>query len=451
MRPLARYVASLNPQLPRAVWLLQGGGLLNWFGNGFVQPFLIIYLHNVKGISLGVAGLVAAANAGAALVSSPLAGTLSDRVGARATLAGALAVMAAAFCAFPLIEESWHAFALNAVVGFGSGAFWPSQSSLLMSLTPVARRTAAFAQQRVTMNLGTGLGAAAGGIVATTENTTTFTALFLVNATTFVLYMLVLTRIRRPSEASNTVLQGSDGGRRRESGSYADVLRNRPFMGLISLNMVFVAAALVPVFEFFPVFAKNEAGVSEDAIGVFFLVNTLFIVIAQLPVAKALEGRRRMRALALMGIVWAATFPLLAAGPHVGASVAFAAFVVAMLMFGVGECLHGGAMPALVADLAHPRLMGRYMALSSLSWQVAFVIAPAVGGFVLAASPTSLWAGALGLCLAASAASLALERTIPPPLRITPHATAAEAIAHEPVVDPVTPAAATAPQASGVR
>ena len=450
MTPFARYLASLNPRLPRAVWLLQGGGLLNWFGNGFVQPFLIIYLHNVKGISLGVAGLVAAANAGAALVSSPLAGTLSDRVGARATLAGALAVMAAAFCAFPLIEESWHALALNAAVGFGSGAFWPSQSSLLMSLTPVARRTAAFAQQRVTMNLGTGLGAAAGGLVATTENTTTFTVLFLGNAVSFVLYMLVLTRIRAPTPRHGE-LQGADGGRRQASGSYAEVLRNRPFLGLVALNMVFVAAALVPVFEFFPVFAKNEADVSEDAIGAFFLVNTLFIVVAQLPVAKALEGRRRMRALALMGIVWAATFPLLVAGPNVDAPVAYALFIVAMIVFGVGECLHGGAMPALVADLAHPRLMGRYMALSSLSWQLAFVIAPAVGGFVLAANPTALWTGALVFCLLASAAALALERSIPPRLRVTPPTTAAEAIAHEPVVDAATPAAATVSQASAVR
>ena len=37
-------------------------------------------------------------------------------------------------------------------------------------------------------------------------------------------------------------------------------------------------------------FAKNQAGVSEKAIGVVFLVNTLVIVLAQLPVAKALKA-----------------------------------------------------------------------------------------------------------------------------------------------------------------
>jgi predicted MFS family arabinose efflux permease len=292
-----------------------------------------------------------------------------------------------------------------------------------MSLTPKDRRTAAFAQQRVTMNLGTGLGAAAGGLVATTEDTTSFTILFLANAATFVLYMLILTRV--PSAKPEPHEDGA--------GSYGRVLRHRPFMALIALNLVFVGAGLVPVFEFFPVFGKNEVGMTESAIGVFFLVNTLFIVVMQLPIAKALEGRRRMRALALMAVVWAASFPFLIAAPHVGATSAYVFFLVVMLMFGVGECLHGGAMPALVADLAEPRLMGRYMALSALSWQVAFVITPAAGGFVLAA-----------------AAALVPERAIPPHLRLTPHTTAAEAIAHEPVVDPVTPAAA-APEASALR
>ena len=45
------YLRSLNPQLPRDVWILQAGGLANMFGNGVIGPFLIIYLHNVRGIS----------------------------------------------------------------------------------------------------------------------------------------------------------------------------------------------------------------------------------------------------------------------------------------------------------------------------------------------------------------------------------------------------------------
>ena len=107
--------------------------------------------------------------------AGPLAGALADRIGARQTLIAALLVMAGAFALFPLIREAWHAFALNALAGVGSGAFWPSQGALLTGLTPRARRHAAFAQQRVTMNLGIGLGGLVGGLIATTSDPSSFT------------------------------------------------------------------------------------------------------------------------------------------------------------------------------------------------------------------------------------------------------------------------------------
>src|SRR5919197_6514449 len=97
MRPVLDYLRSLNPRLPRAVWLLQAGGLANMFGNGVVVPFLVIYLHNVRGISLGLAGSIAATNALVALVSGPIAGSLADRIGTRTTLIASLVVMTGAF------------------------------------------------------------------------------------------------------------------------------------------------------------------------------------------------------------------------------------------------------------------------------------------------------------------------------------------------------------------
>ena len=76
-----RWLRSLDPQLPREVWLLQLGGVMNSFGNGVVLPFLVIYLHNVRGLSLGVAGLAIATQSVAGLASAFVGGTLSDRVG----------------------------------------------------------------------------------------------------------------------------------------------------------------------------------------------------------------------------------------------------------------------------------------------------------------------------------------------------------------------------------
>ena len=83
---MRNYLRSLDPHLPRDVYVLQLGGLLNAFGNGIVLPFLIIYLHNVRGISLGVAGLAAATQSATGLASGFLGGSLSDRIGAKRVL-----------------------------------------------------------------------------------------------------------------------------------------------------------------------------------------------------------------------------------------------------------------------------------------------------------------------------------------------------------------------------
>lgn len=407
------YLRSLNPQLPRDVWILQAGGLANMFGNGVIGPFLIIYLHNVRGISLGVAGLIVAANAGAALCSGFVGGALSDRVGPRTVLSGALIVMAIGFALFPLIRTPWHAFLLNALVGAGSGSFWPSQSTLLSALTPQARRHTAFAQQRMTMNLGIALGGLVAGAIARTDKPGTFTLLFLLNAVTFIVFVGVLRLIRLPPRIES---------HHDQPGRYADVLRNRTFLSYVFLNVVLIGAGIAVMSELLPPFAKNTAHVSEPAIGVIWFIFSGVVALAQLPVVKLVEGRRRMRGLALMGVIWAGTFlAIAAAGQWLTGTQAAIVFGIAVGVFALGECLHGAIYAPLVVDLAEPRLLGRYMAFSSASWQIGWLVGPAAGGFVLQHNPVALWPAVAVICLLSSVYALALESRIPPALHRTPH------------------------------
>jgi predicted MFS family arabinose efflux permease len=406
------YLRSIDPRLPRSVWTMEAGGLVNAFGNGITYPFVVIYLHNVRGFSLGTAGLVLATNGAMSLVASPIAGWLSDRIGGRRTLGGALVLMGAGIASFPLVREQWHAFVAMAVVGAGNGSFWPSQSTLLAGLAPEARRHAAYALQRVSRNLGIGLGGLTGGLIATTSDPTSFTVLFLIDAATFLGFIAVLPFV--PDPELPPVEEGALPGR------YRDVLRDRLLLGIVGLNIVFVSAGYAQI-ELLPAFAKNEAHVSERGIGVIFLVNTLVIVFAQLPIARALEGRRRMPALALMTLLWATAWMIvLVGGATLEAIAAASVFALAGLVFGLGECFQGPTQGALVADLAPPRLRGRYMGLSTISWEIGFVIGPAIGGFVLDREPLALWPLAAGTCLLAGVGALALERGIPPRLRLTP-------------------------------
>jgi MFS family permease len=408
-----RWLRSLDPRLPREVQLLQLGGLANAFGNGVVLPFMLIYLHNVRGISLGTAGLILATNAFVSIGAGPVGGVLVDRLGGRRVLAAALVFLAVGFAGYILVDSAWKGFAVASITGIGNGLFWPAQSTLITILSPRDRRHAAFAMQRVVMNLGIGIGALVGGLIATTSRPATFDALFAVNAATFVVYLAVLLLfVHEPTTAeSRSAARG---------GSYRIVMRDRPFMGVVGLNTLFIFAGMAG-FELLPVYAKNEADVTEAMIGLIFFVNTVVIVLAQLPVTKLSEGHRRMRTLAILGVLWAGCWVLVPlAGLWVTGVAAAVVLALIMAAFGVGECLHGSVQGPLVADLAEPSLIGRYMALSALSWQAGFALGPAIGGFALAASPTGVWLGAAALCLVAAVASLSLERTIPAAARSNP-------------------------------
>ena len=381
---------------------------MNAFGNGLVIPFLLIYLHNERGISLGVAGLVLATNAGVSLVAGPIAGALVDRVGGKLMLMSALGFLTLGFGAYAFVESPWQGFLASAVTGIGNGAFWPAQSTLLAGLITREQRSATFAMQRVVMNLGIGLGGVAGGFVATES----FRALFLLDALTFVAYAAILAVF-----VHDPVVRAV---RRERAGSYGTVFRHRVFMALMVLNALYIGAGIAQL-EILPAFAKNEAGVSERGIGWLFFVNTIVIVLLQLPVTRLLEGRRRVPFLALIGVVSAAAWLLVPpSGLWLAGAGAFALLAFAVAVFAIGECLHGAVQPALVVDLADPRLLGRYMAISALSWQVGFTVGPAAGGALLAASPTGLWLAMGAVLLLTSAATLGLERGLPEPLRRVP-------------------------------
>ena len=392
---------------------LQVGGLVNAFGNGMVIPFMFIYLHNVRGIGLGLTGLIVAAHALVSIVAGPIFGSQIDRFGGKRMLALSLAILTVGYAGYALVEEPWQGFLVAIVSGIGVGGFWPSQSTLITGLTPRDQQPSAFAMQRVVMNLGIGLGALTGGLIATTDSPETFTVLFLLDAVTFLVYAFVMYALVPEPD----LRQSGQAGR---TGSYREVLRHRPFVAVIALNALFIFAGFSG-FDVLPVYAKNEGGLSETQIGLLFLVNTLVIVFTQLPIARLARGRRRMPTLALFGLLWAGAWLLVPiAGAAASAETAFLVLVVVMVIFAVGQCLHGAVAAPLAADLAEPRLMGRYMALNALSWQIGFALGPALGGAGLAVSPNGVWIAAAALCTIGAACTLLVEGALPSRARRTP-------------------------------
>lgn len=406
------YLRSLDPRLSRQTWTLLSGSFFNALGNGVVFPFLLIYLHNVRGIGLGTAGLVLAVMSIAGLVAGPAAGSLIDQIGPRRVLALSMIVSAAGFGGFALVHTVGAALAAAALAGLGNGSFWPSHATMVAALTARETRHNAYAMQRVLNNLGIGVGGVVGGLIATTSHPGTYELLFVIDALTFGGYLAALWFVPSPPRAPRD---------ERPAGGYGLVLRHKTFVAFIVMNAALVAVGFSLLVDIFPAFAKNVAHVDERGIGLCFLANTLVIVVAQLPVAKWLEGRRRMGAYTVEGAIWSVAWLIvLGGGWWFTGSAATAVFAFALTVFGIGECFHGTVQNALIADLARPGLLGRYLALNGFGFQLGGAAGRAAGGFALALIPHGLWAVAAALSLTVGAAALLLERVLPERLRRTP-------------------------------
>jgi predicted MFS family arabinose efflux permease len=378
--------------------------LVNFFGNGLVAPFLVLYLHFGRGLPIALAGAAIATGGITAITSGFLAGWSADRFGPKVTVVAAMLSNAVAYALYLMVTEPWHAFVVAGLVGVGTGAYGPSQQSLVAILVRPEERHRVFTQNRMFALVGLGLGGIAGGFIAAGERPSDYETLLTLDVATFLVFGAVLTRI----PVARRRMHGSAS-----AGGYASALRDRSLLRLCLVNVALVSAGIAPMLVLMPAYAKVQGEVGESAIGVIYAANTLTVLLAQIPITRFAEGRRRMPLLALGTALWMIAWAVMltgAVGPHAWAAAIVGAAVV---IYGVGECLYSAIVVPTVAAIAPDALRGRYLAVMGFSWQAGFMVGPAIGASLLTIGPLALPIACAGLCAAALVGALATERGLP--------------------------------------
>jgi len=406
-RPGRSRAGRLGLGLSRELWTVELGIFLNMLGYGAVLPFEVIYLHNGRGFSLGVAGLVVGAITGVAVVAAPLAGPVIDRFGARVVTAAAGGALAAGYTGLAFARTPAQAVVAAACAGAGNGALNSGQSTLLATLAPPDLRHRATAVSRSAGNAGIGIGGALGGLIAA-YGVAGFMTLFLLNALTYVVYVGVLIAVvhegARPEPAA---------------GGYRLVLQDRAFVHLAVTNVAMIGVGWGVFTWLLPPYARNDVGISAPLIGLLLLANAATVTVAQVPIARLAEGRRRTVMMVIAALIFTGASVLVLAAGRSGGAV-YAAMIAAVIAVGLGECCYTTALMPLVADLAPAGLRGRYMSAMGLSWWTGLAAAPTLGIQLLSRSPAAAFLTAAGVAAAAGVSALALERRLPETARLTP-------------------------------
>jgi len=370
------------------VLLLQVGNAFSWFGYGLILPFEIIYLHQFRGFSTATAGLVLAAILGAGTVVTLPSGALLDRFRAKPILIAANIASALGYAGLAFVDRPWQAFMWAVIGGAGVGVTRVANQTFLITLITPQQRVASFALGRAAQNLGLGLGAAVAGIVVSAaQELRSFQVLYLFDAITYVALALVVLAVA-PNRRAATANPGA--GR----SGFRAVARDRRFLVVIAVNLILIIVGYALFANILPPYVKAHTHVGPGAIGILFVFNTFFVAVAQLPATRLFKRMRRARtfaaasgffAFALLGVL-----PVRLIHSELAATLLLCAVAT---VFAIGECVHSVVHGPLVADLAPPDLLGRYMSLLSLTVTGGFAIGPAIGGAVLAWSPDAVWWG----------------------------------------------------------
>ena len=399
---------------PPGRWLLSTTAF-STLGRGMTLPFTIIYVHEVRGVDLDVAGLLMGLIAVVALVITGPVGALVDRLGARiVVLWGNVAqLLGAVVLAFATtVPALLVAFTL---LGISFGVGWPGFNALTSTIVSGRLRTQFFGINFALVNLGIGIGGIVSGFLTDVDRPATFTAIFLADAAcTLVPITLLLFPLRhvagRPAPTT--------GGRATQpSGTgYLTILRKPAVLWITALTFLTSFVGYGQMEAGFPAFARQVSEVSTTTIGLAFAANTAVIVGLQFFVLRVIDGHRRTRVFLGLVVMWSAAWLVLGSTVLVaGTTLAAVGVIVFHVLFGLGETMLQPTVPAIVNDLASDRDRGRYNAVSAGAFQVGAITAPIAAGVLLDRELGGVFIAVIIGCLAVVALlALALERQVTP-------------------------------------
>ncbi|MEY2453953.1 MAG: hypothetical protein QOD92_3527 [Acidimicrobiaceae bacterium] len=333
----------------------------------------------------------------AMLVGQPLAGRVSDILGARRLATVATAGFGVFSAAAMVANSFWLLVTLRALQAAFASALIPSVQAMLREVVPDRERGRAFGVQGSVLGVGAGLGPVIGGLATAAFG---WRAIFGVNLPVVVAVLYVLQRrvapsITRPEDHASVA--PNDSGR----------LFNNVF-GVAFSTQALSTFAQYALLLAVPI-VLDSRGWSAASIGVALSFLTLGMVVTG-PYGGRLGDAHGRRRPVILGLT--VTVVAVAASAVAGDDVSSALLVVTLLLFGLGL---GVATPSVMTagiEAAPPARVGSAAGLLSASRYVGSIASTLVLASVVRDDGSGL-ATLLIVCVASLAVSLAVARRLP--------------------------------------
>lgn len=372
--------------IPRVIWYISIVSLVNRCG-AFVISFLSIYMTKKLGFPLEQAGYVMTCFGAGALTGAFIGGKLTDRLGYYPVQFGSLLLNGVILLLMMLVHNIWIMGLAVFAMAFSSEVFRPANSVAMARHCEPETRTRSISLYRMAVNLGWTLAPALGGMLVAFGWEWLFWVDGLTCIAAAITLLLLIPRKSAHQEENETQVKI---GNTLSISPY----RDRTFL-LFTLLSMLGAVAFMQILWTIPLFWERSYGWPEGQIGKMLALNGLIVFFVEMPLVHRLEGRNPPLGYIRFGLIlYAIAY----------SCCLFPAGVIPALLFTLvisfGEMFVMPFSSNFVFGRSEGSKQGQYMALYTMAYSVANIIAPFLGTQVIAAwGYHTLWYFVAGLAL----------------------------------------------------
>ncbi|MGZ9225369.1 MAG: MDR family MFS transporter [Anaerolineales bacterium] len=388
MNNLLEKIRNIYNEYPRAFWTYNIIIFIDRLGGFMLYPFFALYLTQKFDIGMSTVGILFATFSVSGFVGSALGGALTDRMGRKGVIIFSLVLSSLSALGMGFAPSLAVFIAVSVIVGTLSNIGGPAHEAVVADLLPPEKRAEGYGIIRVIFNLAVIIAPAIAGLLIARS----YILLFIVDAVisliaaAVVLLALPETKPQAHANAKPETMKQTFAG-------YGRVFKDTPFVAFIGVT-VMMTLVYMNMNTTLGVFLRDQHGLPEVGYGSLISINAILVVLFQFWIARRLEKYKSMLMMAAGSLLYAVGFAMY------GFVSGYALFVIAMVVITIGEMIVSPFQQALVASFAPEAMRGRYMAVSGLSWGIAFAVGPYFAGLMLdSANPNVLWAfcGFLGM------------------------------------------------------
>ncbi|MFS0558207.1 MDR family MFS transporter [Brevibacillus sp. 179-C9.3 HS] len=354
------------------VHLLMAGTVFVQLTQSMSIPFLAIYLGETTKLSLPYIGLIIGAGPLAGTVGGFVGGIFSDLFGRQKLMFFSLVAMASAIIGFVTVTLPIGLLLISMVMGLASSIFATVSKALMGDLTPEHKRFRMFSNRYLANNLGFAIGSMLGAFLGISGSNLTF-ILTAISLVTFAIILMVA--CRRCGVTDEGVVNGKV--ERTSLGEIWQVLKR----DVVLLSFVIGGILLVTVYGQMSVtLSQYLRGNFADGVALFgtlMSVNGFTVLLLQIPITRLVERYSLFSRVAGGAVLMALGEVGFAFSPG------WTSFIVAMIVFTIGEILIVPAEYAQIDQISPANMRGTYYGAQSVSMLGSF-LGPWAGGMVLA-------------------------------------------------------------------